>query len=485
MKILEIKHFNLQIVRPQGRVKKILRSIHFSVPKKGIVIILGPSGTGKSTLLRTLAGLNDLNPDIQMSGEILYQGQNLFNAEQRPVLVEQKITHITNTVKENILSHLPHRSQIMQSEQNTVIAGLCEQYQQGWMIQHLTQPVLKLERHEQRLLSIFCAVLSSPALLMLDEPTAGLTDTAAILIHDLIRMIARNIPVLMISHHIARTKMLADHVVLIANGTVQEYNNTEDFFAHPQNEMTRQYLRTGSCAELSADELDAMELQAQIEVSPSDLQEDQSASIEKSPNISPQLNVDPRSRDGFIGVDDQDLGLIQHDPDAKSQYIGPRGFVWLIRGRLAGTPAPGVVGNTRDDLLALKAAGVTNLISLTEQMFESAEAEQFGIEITHFPITDMQAPSLMQAHQFCLDVTEKLLAQRVIAIHCKAGLGRTGTMLAVYDLWLSQGRKTAQQAIQHIRSLNGLMIQSTQQTDFLDEFAEYLGERVFNLEVSF
>ena len=92
--------------------KKILRSLNLEIFDKEITIIMGPSGTGKSTLLRTLAGLNYDNPQIEISGHILFRGKNLLNSLEKPALVQQKLTHLTNTVKENILSHLPNRSNL-------------------------------------------------------------------------------------------------------------------------------------------------------------------------------------------------------------------------------------------------------------------------------------------------------------------------------------------------------------------------------------
>ena len=145
-----------------------------------------------------------------------------------------------------------------------------------------------------------------------------------------------------------------------------------------------------------------------------------------------------------------------------------------MRSCSAGTPCPGIVQDTETDLNYLKKVGITDLISLTEIAFDRTLAEQFDIQVTHFPIIDMSVPSLSAAQKFCVSLDQKIEQQKTIAIHCKAGLGRTGTMLAAYYLWKAPTETTAQQAIDYIRSLNHQMIQSQQQINFLYDFSAHL-----------
>lgn len=79
---------------------------------------------------------------------------------------------------------------------------------------------------------------------------------------------------------------------------------------------------------------------------------------------------------------------------------------------MAGTPCPGIVGETMLDLGYLKDVGITELISLTEEMFNPLKAKVLGIDVSHFPIIDMSVPSLKDAEWFCQNLDQKITEQK-------------------------------------------------------------------------
>ena len=414
--------------------RTVLRSIDMDIPAKGITVILGPSGTGKSSLVRSLAGFNDNNPSLQTWGEVRYMGGSM--SQGRPALVMQKAALMVSTVLENLLSNLPNRSSLTRLEQIEFLMGFCGSLKQGWVIDKLSWPVVKLEYHEQRAVSIIRETLARPALLMLDEPTESLSDHGAERVCQLIGEVSSMQPVLMILHNLVHARQLADHVVLIAGGIVQESGAANAFFNSPSSEAGEHFLRSGSC---------------------------------------PECSLEPISYDDEESVKEEEQAPSSVALLAKSRFMGPRGFVWLIPGRLAGTPWPGIVRDTDDDLTALRNVGVNRLVSLTEIPFDGELAEPFGIICANVPIPDMHAPSLDVAEAFCRDTDHWLDAGATIAIHCWAGLGRTGTLLAAYWLWSGKGQYSAIQAIEYVRRLESGMIQSQAQVDFLSAFADWLG----------
>lgn len=453
--------------------RTILLDITLALPAQGCTVLLGPSGTGKSTLVRTLAGLNDNNPSLRRWGQASYRGEPL-SAMSRPALVAQKAHLLMATVQDNMFAKLPQRSSLTRAAQIEKVCAFLEHTGQAALAAKLATPVIDLPLHEQRIIAILRQALPAPALLMVDEPTVNLSPEDAQAVLAVLDRLASERAVLMVSHHLAQTRQIASQVMLMADGIVQESASKDDFFLRPQTPAAQHYLRTGSCPE-SGLAGRAADQELLVVDEPPDEQAHADASARVAMATVSFRSAAPRKADPPLAV--QDLQPLQHsrhsqpNPAAKSAFCGPRGFVWLVAGKLAGTPFPGIVRETHQDLQALRDVGITRLISLTETPFEASVAASYGIQCTAVPMPDMHAPSQDDAWFLCQAIDAYLHKGEVVAVHCKAGLGRTGTVLALYWIWLGAGRVSGAAAIEHVRRREAGMIQSIEQENFLEEFA--------------
>jgi len=147
----------------------------------------------------------------------------------------------------------------------------------------------------------------------------------------------------------------------------------------------------------------------------------------------------------------------------------PPHFNWIIPGQLAGMGKPGLTGDMDQDLTAIATAGITHLVSLTKELFPAEKLRPYGISGRHFPITDMSVPAIGTTASLCRDIKRKMESGNGVALHCHAGLGRTGTILASVLVWLG---KTPDEAVQEIRAIGKGYIQNKAQLDFVYRFAE-------------
>lgn len=153
-------------------------------------------------------------------------------------------------------------------------------------------------------------------------------------------------------------------------------------------------------------------------------------------------------------------------PEVPQPEVAPMyGFSWVEADLLAAMPRP-----RGDDLLEISEAGVDLLISLTETPLAPADLDAAGLDTLHLPIEDFHPPTMEQMEAFVDAVEARELAGEQVGVHCTAGRGRSGTLVAV---WFVHTGMTSDEAIATIRSLRPGSIETTEQEQAVhDWYAE-------------
>ena len=144
-------------------------------------------------------------------------------------------------------------------------------------------------------------------------------------------------------------------------------------------------------------------------------------------------------------------------------------FNWILPRALAGSGRPGLLGDLDTQLAWLRSAGIEHVISLTEKPL--VLEDRHGLVVTHFPIPDMGFPMPRRAHELCRFVLEAIQRDEPVLLHCKAGLGRTGTMLAC--CLVSRGANP-DEAVRRVRTICSHYIQNQSQEMFVHHYGEFL-----------
>lgn len=425
--VLKLEDFGLAL---RGRV--VLESLNFTLPAVGCSVLLGPVGVGKSVLMRTLAGLNAHNSAVHTWGQAWYTGAPC-SATHHPLMIIQSAQILTSNVLECLAGDMADRAQLTRSMQRERVEQALHDYDQSHLIADLSLKVVDLPLHAQREVMILRMLLARPALICLDDPLQGLTEAQIPRLRQLLAQVA------------------SERALLLTQGAQSE--------------------------PLAVEGAQLIELVRACEPQPH-IEEPLPAS---APIALPDTDPVPVLAPPPVG-----LGSVLAASWARSTTrratAGPNGFYWLLPGELAGTPWPGVVHDVRYDLDVLRTVGITCLISLTESPFDPMLAAEFGIRCIASPMPDMHPPSFDQAVDLCRAIDHALTTGDVVAVHCYAGLGRTGTVLVAYALWCARGQQTGAQALAAARRIHPGWVQSQVQIDFLDDFAQALaaGQVVFD-----
>jgi phosphate transport system ATP-binding protein len=230
--------------------KRILNEIGISFRRGTITALIGPTGCGKSTFLRTINRMNDkvtgfkFDGDVTLEGESIWSpGQNLLNLRRRVGMLFQRPNPFPMSIKDNVVAGVKAH-QIAKGKQLDVVAeerlrqvGLWEAVKD-----RLNDSPFRLSGGQQQLLCLARALAVGPDVLLLDEPTSALDPISTELVEDLLRQLTPALTLIIVTHNLGQARRASDNTMFLYEGQLVEHGPTEEIFEHPQQERTEHYV---------------------------------------------------------------------------------------------------------------------------------------------------------------------------------------------------------------------------------------------------
>lgn len=233
-----------------------IAGITVDLPANHITAIIGPSGCGKSTLLRTINRMIDLVPGARATGEILLDGEDILapgvdvvEVRRRVGMVFQRPNPFPKSIFDNV-AYGPRlygvRGKALQElvENSLRAAALWDEVKDK-----LKQSALALSGGQQQRLCIARAIAVQPEVILMDEPASALDPIATLKIEDLMRDLAQQYTIIIVTHNMQEAARVSDFTAMMMlkdessrTGTVIEFGKTNEIFTRPEDKRTEDYI---------------------------------------------------------------------------------------------------------------------------------------------------------------------------------------------------------------------------------------------------
>jgi phosphate transport system ATP-binding protein len=236
--------------------KRALDWTTMKIYRQMVTAVIGPSGCGKSTFIRSLNRMNDSIRGIQIGGQILYHGHDIYGSgtdrvevRRRIGMVFQKPNPFPKTIYDNI-AWAPRNLGMRKNLNERVERALRHAALWDEVKDRLRDSALGLSGGQQQRLCIARAIAIEPDVLLLDEPASALDPIATAAIEELMHELKNRFTIVIVTHNMQQAARVADRTAFFSLdttgpervGTLIEYDETEKIFSRPADQRTRDYV---------------------------------------------------------------------------------------------------------------------------------------------------------------------------------------------------------------------------------------------------
>lgn len=227
-----------------------LKDINIEIEENAITALIGPSGCGKSTFLKTLNRMNDLIPDVKITGEVCYKGGDIYapgvniNALRRDIgMVFQKPNPFPMSVYDNVAYGPRTHGETARVKLDEIVErSLRDAAIWDEVKDRLKKNALGLSGGQQQRLCIARALAVQPHVLLMDEPTSALDPISTAKIEELAISLKEKYTIVIVTHNMQQAVRISDRTAFFLLGDLIEVGDTAELFAKPIDKRTEDYI---------------------------------------------------------------------------------------------------------------------------------------------------------------------------------------------------------------------------------------------------
>jgi phosphate transport system ATP-binding protein len=232
-----------------------LRNITLHIPERAITAIIGPSGCGKSSFLRIFNRMNDLITGARVEGQVELDGINIYDKyidvvelRKRVGMVFQKPNPFPMSIFENVAFSPKRHGMKNRGELEDIVEKSLRQAALWDEVEDkLGQSALALSGGQQQRLCIARVLAVEPEVILMDEPCSALDPVATLRIEDLMRSLAENYTIIIVTHNMQQAARVSDRAAFLMMeedraGVLVEYGPTSELFTNPKDKRTEDYI---------------------------------------------------------------------------------------------------------------------------------------------------------------------------------------------------------------------------------------------------
>jgi phosphate transport system ATP-binding protein len=230
--------------------KQALYDVNMSVLANKITALIGPSGCGKSTLIRCFNRMNDVIDKCKITGSILFDGNDIYDANADAVEIRKKIGMVfqkPNPFPKSIYENIAYGPRVQGNnnkknldaivEKSLKVAALWDE-----VSDRLHESAMGLSGGQQQRLCIARSLAIEPEIILMDEPCSSLDPIATAKIEDLMLELKKKYTVIIVTHNMQQAARVSDFTAYMYLGKLIEFGRTKQIFENPKEELTENYI---------------------------------------------------------------------------------------------------------------------------------------------------------------------------------------------------------------------------------------------------